>query len=144
MERLTDSENKSWPIKVPTAEVISSWLPCALSVAKLVREQALAIFKNPQLQQFFDARQFDYARNEMDIVFQQQILRLDRLVVSSDTVWILDYKRQLSANQEAAYQAQLAIYQQALKAIYPMKTMKTALILGDGRLVELTEQGLLA
>ena len=80
----------------------------------------------------------------MDIVFQQQILRLDRLVVSSDTVWILDYKRQLSANQEAAYQAQLAIYQQALKAIYPMKTIKTALILGDGRLVELAEQGLLA
>nr|WP_315476109.1 UvrD-helicase domain-containing protein [uncultured Undibacterium sp.] len=141
MERLTDSGNKIWPIKVPAAEVISSWLPCALPVAKLVREQAMAILKNPHLQKFFDVRQFDYARNEMDIVFQQQILRLDRLVVLSDSVWILDYKRQLSNQQEAGYQAQLETYREALQAIYPMKTIKTALILGDGSLVEFADQG---
>ncbi|MBY0574220.1 MAG: UvrD-helicase domain-containing protein, partial [Undibacterium sp.] len=139
MEKLTNNTVGVWPIQVPTAERIAAWLPCALSVASIVREQAVSILGQAQLARFFHAEKFVFARNEMDIVFQQQVLRIDRLVAFEDEVWILDYKRQLLISQRDEYQAQLAMYKSAVAAVYPQKKIKTALILTDGNMVSFSE-----
>nr|WP_315467176.1 UvrD-helicase domain-containing protein [uncultured Undibacterium sp.] len=134
MERLTN-DIRDWPIRIPSAEVIAAWLPCALSVAKVVREQAVAILNAPALEHFFNPKQFSFARNEMDVVYQEQLMRLDRLVVLNDDVWILDYKRQLLESEKFAYQQQLNIYAEALANIYPAKKRRLALILADGQFI---------
>lgn len=134
MERLTNHVSV-WPIHIPSAEVIANWLPCALGVAKVVREQALAILSESSLRRFFHPEEFSFARNEMDVVYQEQLMRLDRLVVLGDEVWILDYKRQLLDSEQSGYQDQLRTYAAALAPLYPMKKLSLALILADGQFI---------
>lgn len=143
MERLTQLPRvgESWAGVVPQAEVISQWLPCALSVAKIIREQALNILQNIDLAHFYDANQHSSARNEMDIMNEGVLMRLDRVVVfqkharkCADEVWVLDYKRRLLESERDAYQQQMQTYRQALAAIYPNRVVRSALILADGSL----------
>ncbi|MFZ6820339.1 UvrD-helicase domain-containing protein [Undibacterium sp. Ji22W] len=134
MERLTNRV-LDWPIQIPSAEVVANWLPCALSVAKVVREQAQTILNSVTLKRFFHPEEFVFARNEMDIVYQEQVMRLDRMVALDDEVWILDYKRQLLASEKNDYLQQLTSYAAALAPLYPMKKLKLALILADGQFI---------
>ncbi|MFA9273249.1 MAG: UvrD-helicase domain-containing protein [Candidatus Aquirickettsiella gammari] len=134
MERLTNHV-LAWPIHIPSAEVIANWLPCALAVAKVVREQASVILSASSLRRFFHPEEFSFARNELDVVYQEQLIRLDRLVVLDDEVWILDYKRQLLASEQSGYQEQLRAYAAALTPLYPMKKLSLALILADGQFI---------
>lgn len=134
MERLTN-EIREWPIKIPSMEVIAAWLPCAPSVAKVVREQAQAILSAPALEHFFHPKKLSFARNEMDVVYQEQLMRIDRLVILNEELWILDYKRQLLDSEKIAYQQQLSIYAEALASIYPAKKLRLALILADGQFI---------
>ena len=136
LERLSNNAN-IWPISLPDAATIAAWLPCANSVAQMVRQQAENILSNGELQKFYDPSAFVYARNEMDILLEQKLLRLDRVVVFSHEVWVLDYKRQLLKMEESAYREQLLGYVDALKSVFSGKTVHAALILSDGRLVEL-------
>lgn len=136
MERLSNNAN-DWPLVLPDAETIADWLPCATTVAQIVRRQAENILSNPVLQKFYDPTIFVYARNEMDILHEQKLLRLDRVVVFPHEVWVLDYKRQLLAGEEIAYRNQLHTYVCALKSVFSGKTVHAALILSDGSLVEL-------
>jgi ATP-dependent helicase/nuclease subunit A len=64
-----------------------------------------------------------------------ELKRIDRLVEFDDEVWVLDYKLRDSANA-ALYHTQLQEYRFAMQAIYPHKTVRSALIFGDGRLQE--------
>jgi ATP-dependent helicase/nuclease subunit A len=136
MERLTNRV-EVWPIRIPSAEIIASWLPCALSVAKLVREQALSILHSKELARFFEPRQYLFARNEMDVVYQEQLMRLDRVVVFENELWVLDYKRQLLDSERIVYQQQLESYAEALARIYPTKKLRMALILANGQFIPL-------
>lgn len=136
MERLTQ-EGLSWPVQLPSAEVISAWLPCAPAIAARIRTQAQAIFLCPELTRFFNPAHYQFARNEMAIVYQGQVLRIDRLVASPDALWVLDYKRQLLGNEVAAYRAQLLSYCEAVKTIYPERQVKAGLILSEGEWVEM-------
>ena len=69
--------------------------------------------------------------------------RLDRVVEFDDAVWLIDYKtggdsRSLSNEQLAErHRPQLAGYQTLLAALYPDKPVHAALLLADGRLVDL-------
>ncbi|WP_230408603.1 UvrD-helicase domain-containing protein [Undibacterium flavidum] len=134
MERLTNRVI-DWPIHIPSVDVIANWLPCAPSVAKVVREQATAILQASSLKRFFHPQEFDFAHNEMEVVYQEQLMRLDRMVVSDEEVWILDYKRQLLASEKNDYLQQLNTYATALAPLYPMKQVKMALILADGQFI---------
>ncbi|MDO8179181.1 MAG: UvrD-helicase domain-containing protein [Undibacterium sp.] len=136
MERLTN-QVQSWPVQVPDVETIASWLPCASVIATIIRQQAINILSNKDLEQYFNPARFNYARNEMDVLYQQQILRLDRLVVRGEEVWVLDYKRQMLASEKNDYQAQLKAYSDALMTIFSDKKIRTALILTDGQLIEM-------
>jgi ATP-dependent helicase/nuclease subunit A len=126
---------------VPTAEIISNWLPCALSVAKLIRGQALDILRNADLAHFYDASQHSFARNEMDIMHEGELMRLDRLVVfhqqaskCANEVWVLDYKRRLLDSERKDYLQQMQNYREAVAAIYPGRVVRSGLILADGNL----------
>ncbi|MBC3909766.1 UvrD-helicase domain-containing protein [Undibacterium sp. NL8W] len=136
MERLSNNA-KTWPIAVPDAETIAAWLPCSSTVAAAIRKQAECIFSNSALQKFYDPAGYVYARNEMDVLVEQKLLRLDRVVVFSHEVWVLDYKRQLLPGQDAGYRQQLLGYVDALNQVFSDKTVHAALILSDGSLIDL-------
>lgn len=144
MERLTNhqqnqqpNQRQAWPVAIPNAQAIAAWLPCSSSIATRVRQQAENILGNPELERYFNPAHFRYARNEMGILFQQSVLRLDRLVMFDGEVWILDYKRQLLEAQHGVYQTQLDTYRGALASVFPDKKIRAALILGDGQLIEM-------
>jgi ATP-dependent helicase/nuclease subunit A len=134
LERLC--QQKQWPLTIPAAPVIARWLPCPLPLAETVRMQAVTLLTQAHLRRFFDPGQYLQARSEMEIVVDGALLRLDRVVTFEDAVWILDYKRNLLESERQDYQLQLAGYRNALQAIWPQKTIRTALITVDGRLWE--------
>ncbi|MBR7800154.1 UvrD-helicase domain-containing protein [Undibacterium fentianense] len=136
IERLTN-RIVNWPVSIPSAEIVASWLPCALPVAKLIREQVCNVLTAPHLERFFHPDAVQFARNEMEIVYQEQVLRLDRLVMQDECVWILDYKRQLLASEQAAYRQQLSGYCDAVSAVYREKQIRAGLILVDGSFIEM-------
>jgi ATP-dependent helicase/nuclease subunit A len=74
--------------------------------------------------------------------------RIDRMGVADDHVFILDYKTNLvpPATREAisfAHRAQLALYREVLKPIYPGKTIRCLLVYTEGpHLYSLTDEEL--
>ncbi len=80
--------------------------------------------------------------NEVDLVYQGQPLRLDRLVQRRDAGfagqwWVLDYKSAVAPQQQPALMAQLQAYRAAVQLIYPGATVKAAFLTGQGTVVEL-------
>jgi ATP-dependent helicase/nuclease subunit A len=100
----------------------------------IVCEQAAQILSSQALEKFFNPDNFEFARNEMEIVVEGELIRLDRLVMFRDALWILDYKRHYVEFQHADYQAQLARYRQACLSLFPGMLICCALITVDGRL----------
>jgi ATP-dependent helicase/nuclease subunit A len=134
LERLC--QQKQWPLMIPAAPAIARWLQCPLPLAETVRMQAVTLLSQAHLRRFFDPAQYVQARSEMEIVVDGALLRLDRVVEFEDTVWILDYKRNLLDSEREDYQRQLTGYRDALQIVWPQKTIRTALITVDGRLWE--------
>ena len=141
MERITTGKAHDdglvWPIAIPETEVIAAWLPCANHIALTVKSQAQCILSNPALEIFFHPGKFSFSRNEMDIVFEGNTLRIDRLVAFENEVWILDYKRQLLETERQSYTEQLQHYRAAVAAIYTRRMIRTGLILADGQMIEI-------
>ncbi|MET3105283.1 ATP-dependent helicase/nuclease subunit A [Oxalobacteraceae bacterium GrIS 1.18] len=136
LERLT--AGAEWPISLPDAASIARWLSCQIDIAHTIREQAVAILENVALERFFDPARFHFARNEMELMTKNKLLRLDRVVVFEDEVWVLDFKRQMLANEQAAYQQQLQEYCAGLQSIFGDYKICAGFILADGNLIELS------
>jgi ATP-dependent helicase/nuclease subunit A len=132
MERLT--ARSEWPVAVPAASVAARWLRCTEPEARVVCEQAARILSSDQLQRFFNPADYQSAHNELELVHEGDWLRIDRLVQFKDALWVLDYKRQVLAQQQTDYWQQLARYRAACKALFPGKPVYSALITVDGRL----------
>ena len=80
--------------------------------------------------------------NEVDLVYQGQPLRLDRLVQRKDAGyegqwWVLDYKSAPAPEQQPALVAQMRAYRAAVQLIYPDAIVKAAFLTGLGTVVEL-------
>jgi ATP-dependent helicase/nuclease subunit A len=135
LERVTQSG--IWPIELPKAEMVAYWLQCPLALAELACERAAAILAQPELERFFNPAHYRAAHNELDVMTATGLSRIDRLVVFDRDIWILDYKRNVLDGERAAYAAQLAGYRAAAQAIYAGRQVRTALITGDGRLLEI-------
>jgi ATP-dependent helicase/nuclease subunit A len=73
----------------------------------------------------------------MDVIADGRLLRLDRVVIFDDEVWILDYKRAFLNIERSSYASQLAQYRSALHAVFEDSKVRSALITVDGRLWEL-------
>ncbi|MBW8371123.1 MAG: UvrD-helicase domain-containing protein [Thiobacillus sp.] len=109
-----------------------------------IEAEARALLAQPQLARFFDPAQYRCAFNELTLLDAGgRMQRLDRVVEFDDAVWLIDYKtggdsRSLSNEQLAErHRSQLAGYQTLLAALYPDKPVHAALLLADGRLVDL-------
>lgn len=101
-------------------------------VLAAVRKTAEAIRCGRQTRRFFETGR---ARNELEYVGADgQLRRIDRLVEFDDELWVLDYK---SGGLDPAYWLQLADYRRAIAALHPGKTVRAALLFGDGRMREL-------
>lgn len=135
LERLTHVP--VWPVAVPEAVRIAPWLRCTPSMAETIRERALQILSQPELERFFNPVHFRFARNEMEVVDGSATLRFDRTVVCEEEVWVLDYKRDLLDSERAAYRTQLARYRSAAQQVFPGMAIRAALITADGRLWEM-------
>jgi len=135
LERVTDSD--TWPVQIPEPGVVARWLGCSVALAEVVHAQAGVILSQPGLRRFFDPSLYHAARNEMDVITEGRLLRLDRVVIFDDEVWILDYKRAYLEVEQMSYAYQLAQYRSALRAVYGARQVRSALITVDGRLWEL-------
>lgn len=135
LERLT--QNQTWPITVPDSAAVARWLGCSASLAAIVRNAAETLLQQPQLERFFNPALFDNAWNELEIMDGETVLRLDRVVVATDAVWILDYKRDLLPSEIADYADQLARYRHAAGRVFPGRVLRAAVITADGRLQEM-------
>ncbi len=127
---------RTWPVTLPDEAAIARWLPCPRPLATVIRAQAVNMLAQPALERFFNPALHRHARDEMEIVTTDGVLRCDRVVVFDDEVWVLDYKRNLLDSERAAYQAQLTRYRAALLSVFSDKQIRSALITADGRLWE--------
>ena len=77
--------------------------------------------------------------NEVELSYQGDTLRLDRLVRRSDTGewWVLDYKSPHTPQDDPALVSQLQNYRDAVRAIYPHAAVRAAFLTAAGKLVEL-------
>lgn len=132
MERLTAAGQ--WPVTLPAVRIVAQWLGCSIEQSTLISQQAEKILSSSSLAQFFDPGGFEFARNEMELVVDGELIRLDRVVMFRDALWILDYKRNYFEFQHADYQAQLARYRQACASLFPGVSIYCALITVDGQL----------
>jgi ATP-dependent helicase/nuclease subunit A len=79
--------------------------------------------------------------NEVDMLYQGQALRLDRLVQRKDAQaaghwWVLDYKSDARPEQQPELVSKMQIYRAAVQQAYPGAVVKAAFLTGDGRVVE--------
>lgn len=109
-----------------------------------IETSARSLLSQPRLAQFFDPAQYRRAFNELGLLDANgRMQRLDRVVECDDAVWLIDYKtgdddRGLSDPQLAErHRPQLAAYRAVLGGLYPDRPVRAALLLSDGRLVEL-------
>ncbi|CAM8652279.1 RecB ATP-dependent exoDNAse (exonuclease V) beta subunit (contains helicase and exonuclease domains) [Oxalobacteraceae bacterium] len=135
MERLT--ETAVWPVQIPAIRVVAQWLGCSMAQSSVVCEQARQILTSNTLEKFFDPDRFVFARNEMELIHDGELIRLDRVVMVDDTLWILDYKRSYFEFQHADYLSQLERYRQACGLLFPGVRICCALITVDGKLWDL-------
>jgi ATP-dependent helicase/nuclease subunit A len=111
---------------------------------KQIEADARALLAQSHLAHLFDPAQYRRAHNELALLDADgRMQRLDRVVEFDDAVWLIDYKtgddsRSLSDAQLAErHRPQLAGYQTLLAGLYPGKPVHAALLLADGRLVDL-------
>ena len=79
--------------------------------------------------------------NEVELIHQGVLLRLDRLVQRQDGAhaghwWVLDYKSAHSPQDQPELLAQLRGYRAAVQAIYPDAVVKAAFLTAPGALIE--------
>ena len=83
--------------------------------------------------------------NEVDMLYQGQALRLDRLVQRKDAQangqwWVLDYKSAPSPQLQPELVSKMQTYRAAVQQAYPGAVVKAAFLTGDGRVVEVEAQ----
>ena len=93
------------------------------------------------MSRFFDPGQYLRAVNEMSYATSAgELRRIDRVVEFENEIWVLDYKTGESADKDsatAAYRQQLEEYRAAVMTLIPGKTVRSALILAGGHMLEI-------
>jgi ATP-dependent helicase/nuclease subunit A len=91
----------------------------------------------------WDAAQLDWQGNEVGLVHQGRVLRLDRLVLRRGTDgalgqwWVLDYKSSGQPQLQDALREQLRSYRAAVAQAYPTHPVRAAFLTAQGRLIEI-------
>ena len=84
--------------------------------------------------------------DEVDMVYQGQALRLDRLVQRIDAGhaghwWVLDYKSAAQPQNQPELVAKMQQYRAAVQQVYPGSVVKAAFLTGQGAVVEVACEG---
>jgi ATP-dependent helicase/nuclease subunit A len=121
---LGERERLQQRLGIPAVEIDSLW------------QQAQRLLASPQLARFFDARQYRSACNEMPYVNAAgELKRIDRMVEFDEEIWVLDYK--MGGSEDVSrYRVQMQEYRDSMRAVYAGKTVRCALIFGDGQWLE--------
>ena len=112
--------------------------------AQLAAERATAIVQGAG-GWAWDTAQLHWQANEVDIAFEGQCLRLDRLVLRKATAtepatwWVLDFKSALRPDQHSALAAQLHHYRRAVQALHPQSPVRAAFLTAHGTLLAAQE-----
>ena len=91
----------------------------------------------------WDEQQVDWQANEIDLAWNRQVLRIDRLVRRRAQAgepacwWVLDFKSSLAPQEQVALRRQMQDYQQAVQALYPDAPVRAAFLTQDGQIREL-------
>lgn len=110
--------------------------------ADSVEEELLArvsrMLNHPSSASWLDPQQCEWAANEIDLAWNGQWLRLDRLVHKRDTDglltwWVIDFKWHEEPQRIEAYVQQMRRYCQAVQAIEPHARVKGAFINASGQ-----------
>ncbi|MBS7808429.1 UvrD-helicase domain-containing protein [Variovorax sp. PCZ-1] len=85
----------------------------------------------------WDENQIDWQANEAEILYEGQLLRLDRLVkhTATQTWWVIDYKSALQPQLQPALREQLQRYRRAVAAQF-QQDVKAAFITAQGQLID--------
>jgi ATP-dependent helicase/nuclease subunit A len=88
----------------------------------------------------WDAAVVDWHGNEVELLHQGRLLRLDRLVrrtapAAAAGWWVLDYKMTTTPERQPELVAQLLGYRAAVQAAYPDQAVTAAFLTGNGRQV---------
>ena len=89
----------------------------------------------------WDSAVVGWQGTEVELMFQGEPLRLDRLVQHKHSRhwWVLDFKSALAPQHQQELVAQLQTYRHAVQAIYPGETIRAAFLTAQGALIELPE-----
>jgi ATP-dependent helicase/nuclease subunit A len=94
----------------------------------------------------WDSRELLWHGNEVALVWEGRLLRIDRLVQRRATDvhgeaggqwWVLDYKSSAQPQQQPELRAQLWTYRAAVMQAYPCHTVRAAFLTPQGTLIEL-------
>jgi ATP-dependent helicase/nuclease subunit A len=89
----------------------------------------------------WDPRVVDWHGNEVELIHEGELLRLDRLVRRVDQVsgleewWVLDFKSAARPEREGDLVQKMQRYRLAVANAYPGATVRAAFLTGQGRLV---------
>lgn len=83
----------------------------------------------------WDAQGLDHWGNEVEVLHEGRVLRIDRLVRerASGTWWVLDFKRHDAPHTVPDHREQMTRYGAALRAIHPGATVRLGFITAQGR-----------
>lgn len=106
------------------------------------RQEAIAVVQHPTLDFIFSEKHYDKAYNETSIAYIRdgQIISgiIDRLVISGDTAWVIDYKTHRTPNAATAYNdallyfPQLALYAEGIRKLDKVKNVKAGIVFTTG------------
>ncbi len=87
----------------------------------------------------WDERMIDWHGNEVTLIHEGEVLRIDRLVRhrESSVWWVLDYKSATAPERDVALIAQMQRYRVAVQYAYPGATVRAAFLTGQGQLIEI-------
>jgi ATP-dependent helicase/nuclease subunit A len=109
-----------------------------------IEAAARALIGQAALAHLFDPARYRRAHNELALIDGEgRLHRVDRVVEHADAIWLIDYKTgeesraETDADLAARHRPQLAAYHALVAALWPGRTIRAALLLADGRLVDL-------
>jgi ATP-dependent helicase/nuclease subunit A len=89
----------------------------------------------------WDPQVVDWQGNEVELLHEGELLRLDRLVRRRDPAtgghewWVLDFKSAARPEQDPALVEKMRLYRAAVAKAYPRETVRAAFLTGRGTLV---------
>ena len=113
---------------------IETQLKPSPSSFKALKEQAKKCMTDDRIAKVFEIDSTQQALNEYSIAHNGQINVIDRLIISDQQVWIIDFKTQQELNHQPLQQqaekftAQLSRYKSAVSALYPNHSIRCSII----------------